>query len=131
MFDIWIGNADRKNNLKAFVASPHTDLFVGFDHGAALLGFEDDPTPQLQRLASDELLLRFHPFFGHVSASEVAKWVRRIESVSDQEIVESCVFGKPFRAVPMGVQSALAGALIKRKARLASIVQANSSHIGI
>jgi hypothetical protein len=130
-FDIWIGNSDRKNNLKAFIASPHIDLFVGFDHGAALLGFEDDPSDQIKRLSSDAVLVNFHPFYQRVSRQGLANWVQRIESITDQEIREACVFGKPFRAVGLTVQVALANALIDRRNRIAGIIQANAQKIGV
>lgn len=130
-FDIWIANSDRKNNMKAFIASPHIDLFVGFDHGTALLGFEDDPEDQIKRISSDAVLVNFHPFYQLVTKHELSKWIGRIESITDDEIREACVFGKPFRAVPVKLQTALADALIDRRTRLRAIVQANAQKVGV
>ncbi len=130
-FDIWIGNSDRKNNLKAFIASPHIDLFVGFDHGAALLGYADDPTDQIKRLSSDAVVVSFHPFYQRVSAQELSKWISRIESIADDEILDACVFGKPFRAVSVMLQSSLAEALINRRNRIRAIVQNNATRVGV
>lgn len=128
-FDLWVGNDDRKGNFKAFVSSPHINLFAGFDHALTLLGMDDDPTDRLEKLGSAKLLVRFHPFYGLVDKDDLEAWIKRIQAIPDEHIRECCQFGKQFRAVSVRMQSDLAEALIVRKKLLQGILVENASRI--
>ncbi|WP_318556755.1 hypothetical protein [Geobacter anodireducens] len=124
-FDILIGNWDRKRNLKASIVTPHIRLFKAFDHSHALLNIKESPRDSIALLDSNDLILRFHPFFGHVSGSLLEEWMDRMAAVEDIYIKECCCFGRPFRAVDEQLQSGLAKALSRRKNTLKAILAAN------
>lgn len=128
-FDILIGNWDRKRNLKASIVTPHIRVFKAFDHSHVLLNIKEDPYDSIALLASDDLILRFHPFFGLVSGALLEDWMDRIASVDDIYINECCCFGRQFRAVSEQIQVGLADALTRRKNRLRAILAANTTTI--
>jgi len=124
-FDIFIGNRDRYENLKASMVTPHIRIFRAFDHSHALLNIEHDPGDSIARLGSDDLILVFHPFFELVSQPLLETWLDRIAAVDDLYVRECCSFGRRFRDVDLQVQEALADALVLRKTRLKAILAAN------
>lgn len=128
-FDVLIGNWDRKRNLKASIVTPHIRLFKAFDHSHALLNIREDPDDSIALLASDDLILRFHPFFGLVSGPLLDGWMDRMAAVDDVLVRECCVFGRPFRAVSEQIQVDLATALSRRKNRLRAILAANAGTV--
>ena len=131
-FDLWIGNDDRHGNLKASLHTQHIRVFAGFDHAISLLGHEDCAeklASRLEMLKSGKLLVKFHPFYGHVEPHELSKWVSRITGISDELVREACVFGKPFRSVSLAMQSELSEALVGRKRLLPGIVAAHAQLI--
>ncbi len=129
-FDILIGNFDRSRNLKAVLHTPHVRLFRGFDHSHALLSVKATPEDSLRALASDALILRFHPFFGRVTPELLDAWAARIAMTPEFLIRECCVQGKPFRAVSLQMQEEMAKALIWRAKALPAIISAHRSRIG-
>lgn len=128
-FDILIGNWDRKRNLKASIVTPHIRLFKAFDHSHVLLNIREDPYDSIALLGSDDLILRFHPFFGLVSGALLKAWMDRMAAVDDIYIRECCCFGRQFRAVSEQMQSDLAAALSRRKNRLGTILAMNTGTI--
>lgn len=124
-FDILIGNFDRKQNLKASIATPHIKVFLGFDHSHALLNLKDDPMESIQCLGSNDLAVRCHPFYGHLDWDMLYWWAERISSTPDNSIRECCLMGKTFRAVTEDLQRMLADALVCRKQLLPSIISEN------
>ncbi len=129
VFDTWIGNRDRGRNLKASVVTPHLPVFRAFDHSHVLLCTEASPEDSIRRLYGKELILTAHPFFGRIQKAYLDRWVKRIREISIEVIQDCCVFGKPFRAVPVSVQESLYSALIKRAASLETIIQSNMNRI--
>ena len=129
-FDLLIGNFDRGSNLKAVLASPHLHLFRAFDHSHALLSVKAAPEDSIKGLGSNDLIVRFHPFYGRVSASLLTAWSARIAQMPSFMFRECCVQGKPFRAVTTEMQGALADALTKRARALSDIIAAHSTTIG-
>jgi hypothetical protein len=129
-FDLLIGNFDRGSNLKAVLASPHLSLFRAFDHSHALLSVKNAPEDSIKVLDSNGLIVRFHPFYGRVSASLLNAWSSRIAQTPAVLLRECAVMGKPFRAVTPEMQAALANALIKRAYALSGIIKAHSAIIG-
>lgn len=129
-FDLLIGNFDRGSNLKAVLASPHLHLFRAFDHSHALLSVKPAPEDSIKALGNDGLLVRFHPFYGRVSARLLSAWSARIAQTPVILIRECCMQGKPFRAVTTEMQSALTDALVRRARALPGIITAHSATIG-
>lgn len=125
VFDIFIGNWDRGSNIKASLVTPHLPIFQGFDHEHGLLGVEDDPVLSINRLALPDLIVRNHPFYGHVSAAQVTKWADRISQTDDAMIRECCELKRPLRTVTTDMQQKLADALCKRKLNLIQIITSN------
>ena len=128
-FDIWIGNRDRGRNLKASIVTPHLPVFRAFDHGHALLNIEAAPEGSIRRLFGDELILAGHPFFGRIQKKDLDRWVKRIRQIDFDVIQDCCVFGRPFRAVPLSVQTSLFYALNTRSGMLETIIRSNMSKI--
>ena len=121
-FDIFIGNWDRGRNLKASLVTSHIRLFRAFDHEHALLGVEADPKDSISRLHSGDLIVKFHPFYGHVLRVPLEYWTNRIDELQDEYIRECCEFESDFRSVPFSLQRDLASALIARRESIAAIV---------
>jgi hypothetical protein len=128
-FDILIGNGDRSRNIKASLVSPHMPVFRAFDHSHALLTIEGDPDESIKRLKSNDVIVKFHPFFGLISKSQFISWLDRISSVGDIYFAECCRFGRVFRAVTMPIQEELAAALVWRKTNLKAIVSSSLAEI--
>lgn len=128
-FDIFIGNWDRGSNIKASLVTPHLPIFQGFDHEHGLLGVEGDPLKSIERLAQPDLIVRTHPFYGHVSGALVTKWTDRISQTDDAMIRECCELKRPLRAVTTDMQQKLAEALCKRKLNLSQLISSNMMSI--
>jgi len=129
-FDLLIGNFDRGSNLKAVLASPHLSLFRAFDHSHALLSVKNTPEESIKALDRNDLIVRFHPFYGRVSARLLATWSQRIAQVPDFMLRECCVQGKPFRAVTLEMQATLANAVVGRARALPDIIKDRTITIG-
>jgi hypothetical protein len=114
-FDLFIGNWDRGENLKANVLTTHILLIAGFDHSHALLNVEEDPWHSIQRLNSGEPIVLFHPFFRRVRDDLFEDWASQIGKIEDDIIRSCCLMGRPFRGVSVAMQEALAEALNERK----------------
>jgi hypothetical protein len=123
-FDMWIGNWDRGENLKATLVTPHILMFAGYDHGNSLLNVEEDPWRSIERLSTDsDQILRFHPFFGRVTQPLLENWLLTIGGLPD-EIIQSCVcLEQSLRGVTVEMQEALAAALCRRKASIWDIAE--------
>lgn len=128
-FDIWIGNFDRARNIKASLLAEHIRVFRGFDHSHCLLNVEASRLSSVKQLATCDLIVRTHPFYGLVGEAEVARWVPRIQAVSDDLIDEACDYGEQFRNVKRYLQKRLASALKKRRDGLAQIIESNKTMI--
>jgi hypothetical protein len=129
VFDVLVGNRDRMLNLKASVVTPHIKIFRGFDHADALLNIEEDPWRSIERLRSDDLIVKFHPFYGYIPFELLYRWAERIASMEDVYIRECCLFSKTFRAVTVEMQEALAEAMVVRKKLLQAIFDNNEAYI--
>ena len=125
VFDIFIGNWDRGGNIKASFATPHLSIFQGFDHEHGLLGVEGDPMNSIKKLGTPDLIVRSHPFYGHVTGTLISKWADRISQTDEAMIRECCEFKRPLRAVTIDMQEKLSEALCKRKSLLPKIVSSN------
>ena len=125
VFDIFIGNWDRGSNIKVSFATPHLRIFQGFDHEHGLLGVESDPLKSIEKLGKPELIVRNHPFYGHVSWKLVTKWIERISQTDDAMIRECCELKRPLRTVTTDMQERLADALCKRKLALQQLITGN------
>jgi len=128
-FDIFIGNWDRAQNIKASLVTPHMPIFMGFDHSHALLNIKEDPLESIGILKSDDMIVTQHPFFGFLSQALLSAWGDRISQADDEYITECCCFNRPFRAVTLELQKHLAEALVIRKKNLWNIIEENLSRI--
>lgn len=129
-FDILIGNFDRGRNLKAVLQTPHVHLFRGFDHSHALLSVKNKAEDSMRELASDALIVKFHPFYGRVTPGLLDAWASRIATAPEFLLRECCLQGKPLRAVSTEMQVGLAKALIWRAKALPAIIATHRTHIG-
>lgn len=129
VFDIFIGNWDRGSNIKASLVTQHISIFQGFDHEHGLLGVENQPLKSIEKLGTTDLIVRNHPFYGHVTSALVTQWADRISKTDDVMIRECCEIKRPLRAVTTDMQKQLSEALCLRKAFLPTIVSSNLIHI--
>jgi len=121
IFDIWIGNWDRANNIKASLYTQFYPLFILFDHSHALLNIDNTPTKSIQSLRSLELISNNHPFYKLITTIDIKKWLKRISKLDDEYIDEACRYGKLFSKVSPKIQSSLANALKVRRDNLDAI----------
>lgn len=128
-FDLWIGNRDREENLKASLVTPHVPLFRGFDHSHTLLNIESSATKSIERLRKGELIVDDHPFYKLVTYDNLRGWVDRIASLPSHYIDECCKFGRSFRNVDERVQARLARALDDRRHKLYQLIDSHTSTI--
>jgi hypothetical protein len=130
-FDIFIGNIDRANNLKADMRRKNMNFFAGFDHSHCLLDCVLDVDKSLSLLGSDDLILTEHPFFQQspIKIARVKEYVTRIQELPDSVIRSACMLGNIFRRVTVDEQEALADALCIRRDRLLEIVEKNRREI--
>ena len=128
-FDIFIGNWDRKQNIKASLHTPGVPIFRGFDHSHALLNIEDDPLRSIARLGSDDLIVKFHPFYLNISDTILNYWVDRIEALPHSLLDECCCYKRDFRSVNQERQNELAAALTTRQKRLRDIIEKHNHRI--
>jgi hypothetical protein len=122
VFDIFIGNWDRRGNIKASFLKPHLSLLQGFDHEHALLSIEDDPVKSIQRLGEMDLIVTGHPFIGQSLFIEKIRWANRITAIDDALIHECCELKRQLGTVTTEMQKSLADALCKRKRNLRDLI---------
>ena len=125
LFDILIGNWDRRENLKAAIKTDKVSLFRGFDHSHVLLEAKRTITESLKALQSLDLIVARHPFYGHVKKATLDEWLKKFALVSDEHIQDCCTLGRSFGEVDNNVQQALGQSLGWRKANLAIIIEQN------
>ena len=130
-FDIFIGNIDRRDNLKVDVKRPNMQFFAAFDHSHCLLDANLDPEKSLELLQSSDPMLNEHPFFKApgVTLERVMAHAERISKLSEEVIFNTCVFGEVFRRVTLEQQESLAEALCQRRLALPNIIRDNASMI--
>ncbi|MCG7946237.1 MAG: hypothetical protein N0C84_07825 [Candidatus Thiodiazotropha taylori] len=123
VFDLWIGNTDRHNNIKASLVTPNMPLYLAFDHSHALLNIESSAMKSIQTLRdANSIIITNHPFVGLTDMQLVDKWVGRIASTPPEFIDECCLIGRPFRNVSVRIQTCLANALKFRASQLTKII---------
>lgn len=122
-FDVWIGNSDRAQNIKASL-NPHVHLFSGFDHSHALLGLETSPDASIGRLVSHDPIVSHHPFQGLIRTEMLDRWLGRIEELPVAYIAACCRFSRPIGLVSEQMQEELELALVARRNNLRAILGA-------
>ena len=121
VFDVWILNSDRENNLKANLTTAPTPIVAAIDHEQTLLGVNDDPDVSLAALMAMSFPER-HPLGDHISAPEVERWTKAVAELSDEAIIDAVVLGQSVGGVHARTQRKLAQALIERQAQIAELV---------
>lgn len=121
VFDVWILNSDRENNLKANLTSAPTQIIAAIDHEQTLLGVKATPEDSVAALNSMEFPER-HPLANFVSVSHVQRWTIAIAELSDEAIVNAVVLGHSVGGVHAQTQQRLAQALIERREQIEELV---------
>lgn len=121
VFDVWVMNNDRANNLKANLTQSDVHLVAGIDHEQTLLGTRGDMRDSLQALGDLEVPAR-HPLREHVSAELVSEWVTRIGSLDNGAIDDAVVLSLSISGVHERSQRRLAEIMKIRRDQLAALV---------
>lgn len=121
VFDVWVMNDDRTDNLKANLTPAVVHLVAGIDHEQTLLGTRGDMKDSLQALGNLEVPGR-HPLREHVLEKLVAEWVKRIGALDDGTIDDAVVLGFGVSGVHERTQRKLADVLKTRRERIADLV---------
>ena len=122
VFDIFIGNTDRYQNLKVSLFNENHPIFCAFDHSHSLLHPFYSSDEAIKFLYSDKLLVKHHPFFMLIECQRLKDWCLRFMEASDYLIRECCEMGHALNTVDEATQSKLADALVWRKDNLLNIV---------
>lgn len=126
VFDVWILNDDRENNLKANLTTSDVHLIAAIDHEQTLLGRYSDMQVSLEALQNAEFPAR-HPLRNHVPKVYVNQWVKQIEALSDQSIEDAVILGFSIGGVHVRTQKKLALALKMRRDMLSKMVESTCS----
>ena len=121
VFDVWVMNDDRTDNLKANLTPADVYLVAGIDHEQTLLGTRGDMKDSLQALENMEVPGR-HPLREHVLEKMVAEWVKKIGALDDGTIDDAVVLGFSVSGVHERTQRKLADVLKNRRDRIADLV---------
>ena len=123
VFDIFIGNSDRYQNLKVSLFNENNPIFCAFDHSHSLLHPYYSTDKAIKLLHSDELLAKQHPFYGLIECHRLNDWCLRFMEASDYLIRECCEVGHTLNTVDITTQRKLANALVWRKDNLQHIIK--------
>jgi len=124
VFDIFIGNTDRYQNLKVSLFNQANPIFVAFDHSHSLLHpYYQNTDDSIGILNSDELIAKNHPFFGLVECQRLDDWCDRLMDAPDYLIRGCCEVGSTFNSVDQNTQAKLAEALVWRKDNIQHIIK--------
>ena len=121
VFDVWILNKDRENNLKANLTTAPTPIVAAIDHEQTLLGVKDDPNESLAALNAMDFPVH-HPLAGHLSVADVQRWTIAVFGLSDEAIIDAVVLGYSVGGVHSRTQQKLAQALIDRRDQISELV---------
>ena len=128
VFDIFIGNSDRYQNLKVSLFNENNPIFCAFDHSHSLLHPFYSPKEAINLLHSDKLLATKHPFYGLIECHRLYEWCQRFMEASDYLIRECCEVGHTLNTVDEITQRKLADALVWRKDNLLHIIKKHRIH---
>lgn len=121
VFDVWVLNDDRENNLKANLTSSPLHLVAAIDHEQTLLGRYGDMVESLDALESLETPAK-HPLRDHLEQRHVEQWIARVQSMSDSDIDDAVVLGYSVGGVHQRSQLRLAKAMKARRDSLPELV---------
>ena len=121
VFDVWVLNDDRENNLKANLTSSPLHLVAAIDHEQTLLGRYGDMAKSLDALEALAVPDR-HPLGTHLEQQHVEQWVARVQSMSDSDINDAVVLGYSVGGVHQRSQLRLAKSMKARRDSLPELV---------
>lgn len=121
VFDVWVLNNDRANNLKANLTAAELHLVAGIDHEQTLLGTRGDMKDSLEALEKLDVPIQ-HPLRAHVSAKFVDQWTSRIRALDDEAVVDTVVLGFSVSGVHARTQRKLADVMKIRRDEIADLV---------
>ncbi len=122
VFDVWVLNDDRANNLKANLTPAEVHLVAGIDHEQTLLGTRADMNDSLRALGNLEVPNQ-HPLRAHVAAGIVEQWVARIVALDDAVVDDAVVLKFRVGGVYERMQRKLAAAVKTRRDHIADLVR--------
>lgn len=121
VFDVWVLNNDRADNLKANLTPAEVHLVAGIDHEQTLLGTHGDMKDSLQALADLEVPIQ-HPLRGNLSARFVDQWIERIAALDDGSVDDAVVLNFSVGGVHERTQRNLAAVMKTRRDHIADLV---------
>lgn len=121
VFDVWIHNDDRAENLKANLTANPLPLVAGIDQEKSLLSCAGDLPDSLKALTANRAPTR-HPFKGHLEANRIMEWQRATQSVSDEAIDTAIVLGYSVGGVHRASQMLLAQVMKARRDALPELL---------
>src|SRR5690554_84887 len=122
VFDLWIGNADRSNNLYANIGKSSERMICAFDHGLALMGINETLESSLSSLYS-ETHPHYHPFNNLLNKNHCIAAAKRIMALDDEVIYKACVLSDNCGSVMLPDQAEVAQAMVDRKEFLPDLVE--------
>jgi hypothetical protein len=117
VFDEFIGNWDRTENLKISTAS-HRSFFYAFDHSHSLMALEDSVDDSIESLANLRAVSSKHVFAKNLQQEDVRYWIDKLCSFPDKAIEERCIAHGALSEVTQEQELKLARALIHRRKNL-------------
>lgn len=126
VFDVWVLNNDRANNLKANLTSADIHLIAGIDHEQTLLGTLGDLKESLAALEAMEVPAQ-HPLRESVPASQLRTWTDAVRGLSDETIDAAVVLGFSVSGVHESMQRKLGTALKARRDAIDDLVKRTCS----
>lgn len=122
VFDVWVLNNDRVNNLKANLTPADIHVVAGIDHEQTLLGTLGDMKDSLAALEAMNVPAK-HPLRKALSASHLKKWAADVKALSDDAIDTAVVLGFSVSGVHAPMQRKLAAALKVRRDAIEELVK--------
>jgi hypothetical protein len=121
VFDVWILNNDRENNLKANLTSAPTQIIAAIDHEQTLLGTKADPAASIVALSNMDFPTN-HPLGNLLKISDVERWAVAVSELSDEAISDAVVLGYSVGGIHASTQNKLSDALIDRRDDIAELI---------
>jgi hypothetical protein len=114
VFDHFIGNWDRAQNIKVSAIGSSLFCFAAFDHSHSLLSVANDASTSIEHLRDGRKIVREHPFACYRDELPIDNALTRLREIPEYQIHDSCQTGSIFPDVCGDMQQALAHALLQR-----------------
>lgn len=121
VFDVWVLNNDRVDNLKANLSVSNIQLIAGIDHEQTLLGITGNIDTSLDALNNLSVPIS-HPFKSLLVQNHIDYWVSEVANLSDDAIDAAAVLGLSIGGIHHRMQQKLASALKARRDSIAELI---------